>query len=196
MKLVVISNPTATENEHEVLNAMFENGLEYFHLRKPACNSEELHCYLNEIPEKYHSRIIVHYHFGLLDKFNLKGIHFNAGNFQLRANFSGLHFSYSAHSLSESLEVSSEVNYAFLSPVFDSISKPGYTGAFEPKTIRDFLKTNQLNAKVIALGGIQKDKIGICREIGFAGVAILGLIWNNKPDVAIKNYFEISNLVL
>jgi thiamine monophosphate synthase len=36
---------------------------------------------------------------------------------------------------------------------------------------------------IIALGGIDEDKIALVRKIGFIGVAVLGAIWNSKNPV-------------
>ena len=57
----------------------------------------------------------------------------------------------SLHSLAE-LRSSSGLEYAFLSPIFDSISKQGYKAAFEEEKLRQALADNSV--PVIALGGL------------------------------------------
>ena len=50
-----------------------------------------------------------------------------------------------------------------------------------------FLKSSRLAAlkgkNIFALGGIDEDKIEICRELGFVGVAILGAIWQRENPI-------------
>jgi thiamine-phosphate pyrophosphorylase len=46
------------------------------------------------------------------------------------------------------------------------------------------VKISEISGKqVIALGGIDEDKIEICRALGFSGVAVLGAIWNSTNAV-------------
>ena len=74
--IVVIAPETDIPNEIEILNNLFQEGLEYYHLRKPT-KDYKAHCaYINQIDKHYHNRIIVHYYHELINDFNLKGIHF------------------------------------------------------------------------------------------------------------------------
>ena len=75
MKLIVVTAPTFFVEEDKIITALFEEGLDILHLRKPetpAMYSERL---LTLIPEKYHKRIITHEHFYLQEEFSLMGIH-------------------------------------------------------------------------------------------------------------------------
>lgn len=73
----------------------------------------------------------------------------------------GVHtVSTSLHSLEElQLELLSDADYAFLSPIFDSVSKSGYSAAFD----RDQLASALTCAKcpVYALGGMRFLALGI-----------------------------------
>lgn len=76
----VVTTPTFFVEEDKIITALFEEGLDILHLRKPetpAMYSERL---LTLIPEKYHRRIVTHEHFYLKEEFNLMGIHLNARN--------------------------------------------------------------------------------------------------------------------
>ena len=58
MKLIVVTAPTFFVEEDKIITALFEEGLDILHLRKPetpAMYSERL---LTLIPEKYHRRIV------------------------------------------------------------------------------------------------------------------------------------------
>lgn len=162
MKLIVISSPWSAETfakknipvpkEHEIINLLFEEGLEIFHIYKPDLSKEEIKYFIKQIPSKYHDRIDLHSNF---PKF---------------------------HSLQELEQYKEKYEYAFLSPIFDSISKSGYKSKFDLKELKNslILRREIGSGAVIALGGIDEDKIETCRELGFKGVAVLGAIWQNS----------------
>ena len=84
-----------------IITALFEEGLDVLHLRKPetpAMYSERL---LTLIPDKYHRRIVTHEHFYLKEEFNLMGIHLNARNPKEPHDYYG-HISCSCHSVAVS----------------------------------------------------------------------------------------------
>jgi thiamine-phosphate pyrophosphorylase len=74
--IVLISPEEDIKNEMVILNQLFDAGLEFYHLRKPLKNIQEYSAYLNKIEIKYHNRIVVHEFHELINKYNLKGIHF------------------------------------------------------------------------------------------------------------------------
>ena len=155
MKPIVISHPTIFPNEHRVIESLFENGLEIFHIHKPNFSEQEIQNYIQQFSEKYHSRIFLHSEF---PKF---------------------------HSLKELEECKEKYEYAFLSPIFDSISKKDYKSNFDLQELkRKFpLLLGEGQGGVIALGGIDEDKIETCRQLGFVGVAVLGAIWQSKNQL-------------
>ena len=155
MRLIVISPAKDISNEIEIVNSLFENGLEIFHIHKPNFSAEEIQNYIQQFPEKYQSRIFLHSQF---PKF---------------------------HSLKELEDYKEKYEYAFLSPIFDSISKVGYKSNFDLQELkRKFpLLSGEGQGGVIALGGIDESKIETCRQLGFAGVAVLGALWNSLPNL-------------
>ncbi|MEG1659472.1 MAG: thiamine phosphate synthase, partial [Bacteroides sp.] len=115
MKLIVITSPTFFIEENQIITALFEEGLDILHLRKPetpAMYSERL---LSLIPQKYHRRIVTHDHFYLQEEFCLMGIHLNARNPKEPDDYSG-HLSCSCHSLEEVKSKKHFYDYVFLSP--------------------------------------------------------------------------------
>jgi|SRR3972149_5782798 len=149
MKLIVISPPENIPNEKETIISLFENGLEIFHIHKPSLSNEELQNYIRQIPWKFRDRIFLHEDF--------------------------LKF----HSLQELNSCKKEYEYAFLSPIFDSISKENYKSKLDLSELEQIVE----GKKIIALGGIDEDKIETVREIGFFGVAVLGAIWQSENPV-------------
>ena len=74
--IVIISPEIDVDNEISILNQLFNEGLEYYHLKKPSKNITEYCDYLHQIDEEYHNRIVIHSYHELINEYNLKGIHF------------------------------------------------------------------------------------------------------------------------
>ncbi|MTI22062.1 thiamine phosphate synthase [Fulvivirga sp. RKSG066] len=179
MKLIVISSDNNMTQEGEYINAMFAEGMEYFHLRKPYASESELRQFLMGIDHSYMERVVTHSHYQLVDEFGLRGIHINSWNHETLPKKVN-HCSVSSHGISE-LKKKSKFDYAFLSPIFDSISKENHKAAFCLKHLKDVLTEIEVN--VIALGGVDASKIDTCEETGFNGVAVCGSIWQSENPV-------------
>jgi thiamine-phosphate pyrophosphorylase len=76
------------------------------------------------------------------------------------------------------------LSYAFLSPVFDSLSKPGYAAAgFDPAQVRA-VATRSGTPPLIALGGVSAERLADAKGMGFSGAAVLGSVWQAADPVA------------
>lgn len=168
MKLILITTPTYFVEEDKIITALFEEGLDILHLRKPDTAPMLAERLLTLIPEQYHKRIVVHGHFYLKEEYKLKGIHLNARNPNPPDNYKG-HISCSCHSLEEVRTRKPNCDYVFLSPVFDSISKLNYHSAYTAEELRAANKTGIIDKKVIALGGIDTENIIEVKDYGFGG---------------------------
>lgn len=191
MHLITISPPKNISRETEIVQRLFEEYLQFFHLRKPEMSFSDMKNYINRIPQKFHNRIIIHSNFELLNEFDLKGIHLNSrcANSSFRAS----HKSKSCHSFEEIQRLDNSFSYAFLSPIFDSISKENYKSNFSFDELKNFLSNRKNNCKIIALGGIGLEQVSICKELGFDGVAILGFLWKEKnTESIIKKFLQLK----
>ena len=92
MLLLVQSSPKIVQGEAEIVKELFDNGLETFHLRKKNASTRQIEEYLNAIPRKYWSRIVIHSHYSLAIKYDLKGIHLNRRFKKQNYNENGLQF--------------------------------------------------------------------------------------------------------
>ncbi len=198
MQLIIISHPENFHAEHELLLHLFDAGLESFHLRKPGSSAEDYKRYMDTIPDIYHKHIIIHRHISLYNEYNLKGVHFSSGNKHKTNEFmqEGIQKSISCHSFDELLKLQG-FQYAFLSPVFDSISKENYKSRFSEEEITAFFKQNKTDAKVIALGGISSENIEKTLLMGFDGAAVMGTLWNNyitdkNTDKTVNYFIELN----
>jgi len=192
-RLIVLSSVDGFEHEIHHVQQMFEDGLELFHLRKPKFSTRRLRRYLEKIGSKYHARIVIHSHHELATRFKLRGIHFTHShkkkNFlinwfrlrYIRMRTRDLTLSTGFHTIAELKDYNDKYDYVFLSPVFESISKVGHSGKFNEDSLKEGL--GKTSYEVIALGGIDEDKIEKAIEAGFSGVAVLGSIWKSKEPV-------------
>lgn len=177
--IILISNPAPIKDEHKIIRQIFDEGLEIFHLRKKEYPESELRTFIENIPEKYRKKIVLHSHYDLAAEYGLKGIHVSN---TFKGEMPNGTLSVSFHSPEEIQKFEIPFDYGFLSPVFDSISKDGYQSKFNTNKVKLFL--NDTRAKIIALGGIDEDKIETVRDMGFSGIALLGAIWQNEHPVA------------
>ncbi|WP_010136900.1 thiamine phosphate synthase [Ochrovirga pacifica] len=184
--IVLIAPETDIPNELEILNQLFQEGLQFFHLRKPNKNYKEHCAYLHQIDAKYHNRIVTHYFHELINEFDLKGIHFQeqkrrdclntpSDYFVKFNNMYGKTISSSFHEPEEVEQCDFEFDYHLLSPVFSSISKQGYEG-------RGF-DVNHINKLIIGMGGVTTDNLSEFDKLGFKGVGVLGGIWKSKSPI-------------
>lgn len=191
--IILISNPGPVKDEHKIISQIFDEGLEIFHLRKKEYPESELRRFIEKfienIPEEHWQNIVLHSHYHLAAEYGLRGIHVPN---TFKGETSGKTLSVSFHSLEEILKSEIPFEYGFLSPVFNSISKEGYQSRFNAGELKLFLKDTK--AKIIALGGIDEDKIETVREMGFSGIALLGAVWQNEQPV--DKFKQIKNLWL
>mgnify|MGYP000535913991 CR=1 FL=1 len=180
-KLIVLSHSERVENEAEAISSLFQMGLKNFHLRKPTWKDEEIEQFLEKIPEEFYENIVLHSHYSLVRKYGLKGIHITQKTKKtgIEEKFKGYHTSISTHSKDEVLLLDDSYDYAFISPVFNSISKETYKSGFSLDSLRNFFRENATNTEIIALGGINPDNIQLLQDIPFNGYAVLGYLWEN-----------------
>lgn len=197
MDLIVISAPQSVDNEAAIINQLFDAGLTRFHLRKPEWNIRQCIHLLEGIDQAFHTNIALHQHHMLTDDFNIKRLHYperhwaNSGaekwNDQKQKDYV---LSTSIHHLAE-IPLMKECEYVFFSPVFNSLSKPGYQSQLEEGFV--FKKKNH-QPKVIALGGVDETNLKKAIKMNFDGVAILGAIWNT-PQLATVNFKKLNNIL-
>jgi len=194
MKLVVLTPEITTGNEQEMVISMLINGPARVHVRKPGFSYGEYRRYLDSIPEYFHQRLVIHDHFELFSTYNLGGVHLSsAGRDDLVVmkqveKIPRDRLSTSFHSWAEIEENKETYSYVFISPVFDSISKPGYEAAIDlegaPRTKERFAASGNLCPGIIGLGGVGPEQIHILMENGFDGAAMLGAIWSSPDPLA------------
>jgi thiamine-phosphate pyrophosphorylase len=182
-KFVLLSPETLFDKEIESLIEFFKMGLPTFHLRKPSFSKEETIDYLLKIPEEYHNRIVLHDHHNLREQFKIGGVHFNIRNRLGDSGlFEGMSNSQSIHSVEELYLIHEHLDYVFISPVWDSISKTDYVSSFKDKKslqmqLHFWKESDNRKTELYALGGVNGKNIEMAQELGFDGTVCLGHVW-------------------
>ncbi|WP_215226109.1 thiamine phosphate synthase [Echinicola shivajiensis] len=193
----MITDPGHPEHEEESLIQFLDQGLSRLHIRKPDWASIEIEKLVKSIPVEFYSKISLHGDLRMAEDLGLGGCHFKS-NQEISA--SNLRKSKSFHQLDELLNAENkELEYGFLSPIFDSISKQGYKAGFDHELLKKWMidHKSRLGFSIYALGGINRGKILSAREVGFDGAVIMGSIWKIKDSTSrISAFRELSKQLI
>jgi thiamine-phosphate pyrophosphorylase len=194
--IVVISESYSFETETSLVNELFHLGLDYFHLRKYNWTEQELVDFTQQIEHQFLDRLVFCQRYELGASLGVNHFHLSE---QTRIEWADanwnmmnpLHsYSTSVHELATFNQLGNRFEYAFLSPIFDSISKPEYkANSFDLALREDF------STKLIALGGISAENVNEAMKLGFDGIALLGAIWKSEQPtqafLSVKKQMEM-----
>ena len=155
-------------------------GVGRVHIRKPDATEAELEALLSALPTELRHRCVLSHHIELVARWGLGGVHFSVSDWSsLKARPTSVLkpdqlVGVSCHCIEELERLPFRPDYAYVSPVAPSISKPGY-GSDSPWTaeIRRGLSV-RYPFPLIALGGVGVENAQIFLDEGFSGVAFLG----------------------
>lgn len=167
---IAITAPGYVPNEARRIAALLATGFDFAHIRKPEWSLDQLEALIKDIPRELRARTVLHDGHTLARDLGVGAIHLNARN---PWPIEGMPFSSSCHSVEE-IDRYDGARYVFLSPIFDSISKPGYGAKFDLNRLEPLIR----GRKVVALGGVTEEHIATLKEKGFYGAAMLGAVWN------------------
>lgn len=177
-KIIAVTSPEEIADEGARITQLLDGGIDYVHIRKPGWSTNEVRRLIESIDMRHHGRLRLHGHFILLDEFNLAGVQLNKRCDKAPRN--ALSMTRSCHS-TEEIETAGDMDYVTLSPIYDSISKKGYTGISGSVELSEKIK----DRRVVALGGITPSRFRELKTIGFMGAAMLGWIWDDPSEKAI-----------
>jgi len=165
-------------------------GLEKVTFAQPDASAQQVSKLLDQLPDKYHSKIVLHRFPELLKEFNFAGYHHRADEKSVE-EIPGTR-SRSFHHLKELKANQESLDYVFFGPVYESISKKGYKPRVSMPELGAVLHTHKKTknrTQVYALGGVRRKKIPELFDVGFDGVALYGSIWGKKDPVhALEKY--------
>lgn len=176
MKLTAITTPYFWKGEAEHIRKLLSSG-EYSRvdIRKPFADPESVTRLIGEIGEEFRPQLALHDRFELASRLGVGAIHLSRRNPSAPEGWKGA-VGCSCHSVDELSEMLPRVDYAYISPIFPSVSKPGYGAASpllsDPKL--DELLRSPEGRKIVALGGVTPDRLDLLAEKGFSQAAMLG----------------------
>lgn len=190
-QIVIITSPRFFPGEAEMLSLLL-GGLDCrVHLRKPGCTERQMRGLIEALPEEFRPELTLQDHLSLAPEYGLGGVHPTSRFPVAPEGWTGL-VSRSSHSLGE-VAMCRDADYVFLSPVFDSISKSGYSSAFTDAQLRS---APEIDGHVYALGGVRPEHFPLLAEYGFGGAALLGHVWRDcSPEGMRKVIGEIKSYV-
>jgi thiamine-phosphate pyrophosphorylase len=181
MRIIIITSPDFIPGEDSHICRLLDSGAYRVHLRKPSASIGDYESLIRKIPKVYLDRIVIHDYFSLCVTYHLAGIHLNSRCHDLPAGFRGS-VSCSCHSIDEIVKRKLKMDYLFLSPIFDSISKMDYHSAFSVNSIRNAAAHGFIDSKVMALGGVTFSRLDEIRSLSFGGAVMLGEIWKDNSE--------------
>lgn len=197
-KLILISDERFSINEIPFIKWAFANGLDRFHLRKRGANQDEINSLLQAFQPEEWCKISVHYQhdlpFELLQK---TGLHYSLDFLResvtqaeiMQSPKIGQSQSFSIHQWNEIELLPKNCDYAFISPLYPSISKPAYQNPSLLTEVKISLDSSSI--ALIGLGGIRPEHLQELKLKGFTGAAILGAVWKSAdPKVALEAFFQ------
>jgi len=188
---ILLSNFESALNEYEIIHSFLKDQSNLFHLRRYDFEEEEVAEFLSKFSEIERKQIVLNHHHYLASEFGINRLHFSEQDRKeideeklQRFVEAGFILSTSVHDLETFNGLPVCFTYAFLSPVFDSISKSGYNAV-------SFDLTHKRNSiQLIALGGISLGNYKKALEFGFDGVAFLGGVWKQPNPIEIINKID------
>lgn len=179
-----MTTPNFFIEEHQIVTALFDEGLESLHLRKPGSQPVFSERLLSLIPETYRRRIIVHDHFYLKDEFNLKGIHLSPRNPQPPDGYKG-HVSCSCYRPEDIRGLKRNMDYV----LFSIRQTP--EDSLPIGMIRELVDEGTIDKKVYLQGFVSDEDIPVLRHAGVEGVVVQNAIWNDFSIYSTQDFKDI-----
>jgi thiamine-phosphate pyrophosphorylase len=164
----------------EIADAAFRAGCRWFSLREKDLSPDEQRSLLRELVtlgRRHDATVTIHDDIEGAVEAGADGVHLPGGGDPASARPllpSGL-IGVSAHSpLEAAAQLKAGADYATLSPIFLTQSKPGYGPAVGLDALAEAARLSP--GPVVALGGIDERNIAACLAAGARGIAVMGEI--------------------
>ena len=175
--IVITASELNVAAEGQWISALLRLGIGKVHIRKPQATADEIARLLENIPQMLRYRCILSEHSDLVRQYHLGGLHLSVKSWQSLTHrpelFDDQTLSVSCHSVEELHKLPFLPDYAYLSPVAESLSKPGYgNSTWTTAELQQICA--QSPCPLVALGGIQPSNANHFLHLGFTAVASLG----------------------
>jgi thiamine-phosphate pyrophosphorylase len=175
----------------EIAEAVFRAGGRWFSLREKDLPADERRALLRALVSlggRFGATVAVHDDIDSAIAAGAAGVHLPGGGepAAARRRLASALIGVSAHSPQEAAaQLAAGADYATLSPVFLTSSKPGYGPAVGLDALAEAARL--AGGPVVALGGIGDSSIGACLAAGARGIAVMGEIMRAAdPEAATR----------
>jgi len=180
----------------DVVAAAFDGGCRWVSLREkdlPAAERRRLAETLLKRAEPYRARVGVHDDVALAATLGLRALHLPAaGDIEAAKRLADPRclIGRSCHSAAEvAAAEAAGADYATLSPIFPTQSKPGYGPALGIDTLAAVATGTAL--PLVALGGLTPERVAACRKAGAKSIAVMGEIMRAEdPAHSMRAFVE------
>lgn len=177
--LIITDRRQATRPLEEIAEAAFAAGCRWLSLREKDLDARDRVSLLRRLVQQgkpYGAVVMVHEDMAAAEAAGAAGVHLPGGvspeAARQRLGASAI-IGCSAHDPRELPALAAAgADYASLSPIFPSVSKPGYGPALGLEALSRAAAASAL--PVIALGGVDAANAGPCLAAGAAGIAVMG----------------------
>ena len=203
MKLVVYTLPYMISFEAKKIQDLFEAGLEELHIRKPGFSKKEYIDLLNEIDSSYHNRIVIHQHYSLVHKFNVKGIHTKINYFDgilgsirlmLLGSLDNFQISTTVNEIEKLGTINDIFEAIFVGPLYKKYSEGNVKTNFDTFEMKKAI--SRTKKETYAMGGISIKNQNRVKSLGFSGLILQSGIWKSDNVLNAFNAFQLGQLKL
>lgn len=191
MKLVIQTQPDFFVEEDKILNALFDEGMDLLHIRKPQSEPVYYERLLSLLPNNCFDKIKVHEHYYLRQEFDLYGIHIDDPAAAAPESIKR-HVSRSTYRITDLKEMKKQCDYVCLHSLFDSLHD-NVKSSLSMQELEAASSKGLIDKHVYALGGMSLENVHIAKVLGFGGVCICGDLWNRfsiQHEIDFKKLLE------
>ncbi len=195
--LVISDRKQAAVSLAEVASALFSAGCRWFSIREKDLPTEALEREvqaLKPMAVAARARLSLHGSAQLARSLEMDALHLPSGSDVLEARRlmgQGAMIGLSLHIGDRLLPAQqAALDYATLSPIFPSASKPGYGLEARLSEFQDVAE--HMDLPLLALGGVETAaRAGQCRDYGASGIAVMGAIMRSSdPGLVFREFLE------
>jgi len=169
----------------KAVESALKGGIKDLQLREkslPLTDLFSLAMVLRQMTERYSARLYINGRLDIALMVNADGVHLPEDGLppgEVKARYPHLRVGVSTHSLSSAQQAEKDgADFITFSPIFDTPSKQQYGSPQGLEKLGEICKAVHL--PVLALGGINLERIQTVQESGAHGVALIRGIWNSS----------------
>ncbi len=182
--IIAVTPEVSLPGETRLVTALLDAGLDRLHIRKPGYTAGALCRYVDRLATRHRERLVLHTCHDIAAYLGIRRLHVPEARRLTMLPETMLPdsvYSTSVHSIEDFNSLEPSWSYALISPVFPSITKPGYgIGATVLGTLR---RRQNRYVHMVALGGISVKGIALLKQEQVDGMALAGTLWQSAAPL-------------